>query len=128
MRTVSSPTQTFTFPPFIITSKLWNLRKEGVLIDSSISLHDDEFPCHSAVISLFSELLKTKLFSSSKVDDLDLLFHLLPDSSLFFNVLDSFYGLPLKLTFQDIYATGVLATYLKYTNLSDFLATLFSLN
>ncbi|KAL0242632.1 hypothetical protein GEMRC1_005195 [Eukaryota sp. GEM-RC1] len=124
MGTECSPTQVFAFPPSTITAKLCNLRKEGVLLDSSISLHDDEFPCHSAVVSLFSDLLKTKLFSSSKVDDLDLLLLLLPDSSLFFNVLYSFYGLPLKFTFQDLYHTGVVSTYLKYTNLSDFLATL----
>ncbi|KAL0242639.1 hypothetical protein GEMRC1_005202 [Eukaryota sp. GEM-RC1] len=124
MGTESSPTQAFAFPSSTITAKLCNLRKEGVLIDSSIALYDDEFPCHSAVVSLFSELLKTKLFSCLKVDDLVSLFYLLPDSSLFFKVLDSFYGLPLKFTFHDLYATGVLATYLKYTNLSDFLALL----
>ncbi|KAL0242454.1 hypothetical protein GEMRC1_005017 [Eukaryota sp. GEM-RC1] len=124
MRTEFSPTQAFAFPHSTITAKLCNLRKEGVLIDSSISLHDDEFPCHSVVVSLFSDLLKTKLFSSSKVDDLDPIFPLLPDSSLFFKVLDSFYGLPLKFTFQDLYHTGVVSTYLKYTNLSDYLALL----
>ncbi|KAL0243142.1 hypothetical protein GEMRC1_005703 [Eukaryota sp. GEM-RC1] len=124
MGTESSPTKTFAFPPSTITAKLCNLRKEGVLIDSSIFLHDDEFPCHSAVVSLFSELLKTKLFSSSKLDDLVSLFYLLPDSSLFFKVLNSFYGLPLKFTFQDLYHTGVVSTYLKYTNLSHFLALL----
>ncbi|KAL0242514.1 hypothetical protein GEMRC1_005077 [Eukaryota sp. GEM-RC1] len=57
-----SPTQAFAFPPSSITAKLCNLRKEGVLIDSSIFLHHDEFPCHSAVVSLFSDVLKTKLF------------------------------------------------------------------
>ncbi|KAL0242668.1 hypothetical protein GEMRC1_005231 [Eukaryota sp. GEM-RC1] len=124
MGTESSPTQSFAFPPSTITAKLCSLRKEGVLIDSSIFLHDDEFPCHSAVVSLFSELLKTKLFSSSKVDDLVSLFHLLPDSSLLFKVLDSFYGLPLKFTFQDLYHTGVVSTYLKFANLSNYLATL----
>ncbi|KAL0238185.1 hypothetical protein GEMRC1_012658 [Eukaryota sp. GEM-RC1] len=119
-----SPTQSFAFSPSTITAKLCNLRKEGVLIDSSISLHDDEFPCHSAVVSLFSELLKTKLFSSSKVNDLDPIFPLLPDSSLLFKILDSIYGLPLKFTFQDLYDIGGLATFLKYTNLSDYLAVL----
>ncbi|KAL0242450.1 hypothetical protein GEMRC1_005013 [Eukaryota sp. GEM-RC1] len=124
MGTESFPTQTFTFPPSTITEKLCNLRKEGVLIDSSISFHDDEFPCHSAVVSLFSDLLKTKLFSSSKVDDLDPIFPLLPDSSLLFKVLDSFYGISVSFPSSDLYSLGVLVSYLKYTPLSDFLHSL----
>ncbi|KAL0242981.1 hypothetical protein GEMRC1_005544 [Eukaryota sp. GEM-RC1] len=124
MSSQESPTQVFAFPPSTITTKLCNLRKDGVLIDSSISLHDDEFPCHSAVVSLFSDLLKTKLFSSSKVDDLDLLLLLLPDSSLFFKVLDSFYGISVSFPSSDLHPLGVLVSYLKYTPLSDFLHSL----
>ncbi|KAL0243316.1 hypothetical protein GEMRC1_005877 [Eukaryota sp. GEM-RC1] len=124
MASGSFPTQAFVFPPSTISTKLCNLRKEGVLIDSSISLHDDEFPCHSAVVSLFSELLKTKLFSSSKVDDLDLLLLLLPDSSLFFKVLDSFYGISISFSARELHQLGIIAHYLNYTHLSDFLFSL----
>ncbi|KAL0242421.1 hypothetical protein GEMRC1_004984 [Eukaryota sp. GEM-RC1] len=124
MGTESSPTKTFAFPPSTITAKLCSLRKEGVLIDSSISLHDDQFPCHSAVVSLFSELLQTKLFSSSKVDGLDLLFHLLPDSSLFFKVLGSFYGQSVSFSAQELPPLGVVASCLKYTHLYDFIFSL----
>ncbi|KAL0228712.1 hypothetical protein GEMRC1_013332 [Eukaryota sp. GEM-RC1] len=124
MTTVSSPHSLLAFSPTQITEKLQALQREQVLTDSTILLHGDVFHFHSSIVSLFSEVLRSKLFTSSTIDDFDQVLSFLPDSSLFFKVLETLYGIPLPVTQETHSFLFIIANILKYTPLINFISSL----
>ncbi|KAL0236184.1 hypothetical protein GEMRC1_002766 [Eukaryota sp. GEM-RC1] len=117
----SPPQSAFQIPSSQLCRSLRGHRKQQHLTDSTIVFGEETYTCHSTVISLFNDVLASKVMNSSSHQAFALLEQLLPDPSLFITVLNSFYGGSVPCTEDNFHLLRTIALSLKYQKLEEFI-------
>ncbi|KAL0236317.1 hypothetical protein GEMRC1_002899 [Eukaryota sp. GEM-RC1] len=111
----------FFFSTSHLCSCFRDAREARQLVDTTITFCDQTNHYHSYMISLFSEVLKTETNRSLNLKNFNFLEQLLEDSSLFFSVMNAFYGSPISCSPDNFHNVTTIADKLKITQLQSFI-------
>ncbi|KAL0250833.1 hypothetical protein GEMRC1_000047 [Eukaryota sp. GEM-RC1] len=114
-----NPLVTVLSDPNEIVSQLFLNKQKQFLTDKVIVFHGQSYPCHSSFLSSFSPVLKEKLLSSDPEVNFPQLESIVPDSHLFFQILDYCYGQPFQLTLKNMGFVLTLCSFLQLNSLSN---------